>query len=246
MKRAADVTNNRLQTISLIVSVLVFFVSIIGLLIQVFPQINCLSVDIELKAKAGDEKSQILTAEKYIQAGDYSSAIYWYKKASQKDGYYQAIAYNNLGWLYINGYGLLQIGEFDSMRYQEAFKCFLRASELGSETGRKNAIITVRLPSFIEYGELKETIETFKKDNNINLADYTDRIIVDRTFLYSAIYKGEEFTSENWHYYYGGAQIDKKEEGGKTVSIVNNCIYYGERYNTDGQVRDCELIYIGD
>lgn len=225
--------------ISIMVSAVALLISVVSLLFQVFPQINCISVDYVAKAKAGDEQSQLYLAEQCYHNGEYDSAINWYKIIAEKNGKYKDVAYNNLGWLYINGYGLSELGQYDSMRYEKALKCFLTAYELGSETGKRNAIITIKLPSFNRYGKMKDEIDGFMNDNNISLEESEDKTPIESHYRCFNIYHGKYYTFENYHYTYSGSRTII--ENGLTTTAYE---YYGVVYDTDGQVKNCIFILL--
>ncbi|MFN7039397.1 MAG: tetratricopeptide repeat protein [Alphaproteobacteria bacterium] len=64
----------------------------------------------------------------YQQARDFVKAYEWYKKSAEQDDDY---ALNNIGMLYLNGYGV-------EKNYYEAFNYFVRATEKGNPLAQYN------------------------------------------------------------------------------------------------------------
>lgn len=109
--------------ISVVVSVFEFTISIC-------PQLIWWNTNYLERANAGDIYSKMFLTEHYFEVGDYNEAIYWYKIAAMADSKYQANAYNNLGVLYAEGYGISDDVGDGYMWYEQSLKMFLNASSI--------------------------------------------------------------------------------------------------------------------
>ncbi|MBR5969849.1 MAG: tetratricopeptide repeat protein [Lachnospiraceae bacterium] len=196
--------------------------------------------DYNERAKLGDVYARIWMAEMNRRIGDYTQALYWYETAIENESEYRAVAYNNLGWLYVNGYGLADYGRYDAERYMKAYDCFKMASDLGLETGTRNAIEVLRLPSYISTGERAEEERRFLEDSNAVIDPDAEKVVVRSTYLHFDQYRGVTYTAENYHCKYSGTHPVTTPDG--LVKTVFD--YYGVIYNTDGQVERCRLVPI--
>lgn len=194
------------------------------------------STDYLSKAKEGDVYSQMWIAKYLKDAGNYDDAIYWYLIASERDSEYQAIAFNNLGWLYLNGYGIKEYSKFSQVRYDKAFEMFYRASELGSEIGTYNMLQVASLPGYALSKEKSSMIEN-KLRQNADTNEQEAEVIKSKYFSV-VLYQGKTCTIENYHCTYSGSYTEATGNG-LTETMYK---YYGVIYSTDGQVENCLFI----
>lgn len=192
------------------------------------------------KAKSGDTYSQMWVAKHYKEIGKYDDSIYWYINVINSDNKYQAIAYNNLGWLYVNGFGLYECDMYDSKRYDEAFNMFYKASKLGLEEGTRNAVEVAKLPNYYCGTFKSELIKEFLEKNEKNTIKEEDRRVVKSRYYALDVFHGMNYSYRNYHCTYSGYGNCTMTANG----IERGCYtYYCSIYNTDGQVDNCVFIY---
>lgn len=99
----------------------------LALIFTIFPWLKPWNTDYEEMADAGHAESQMRLAQLAFDTGDYSAAISWYEMASENEEEYQAVACNNLGYLYATGRGLAD-KEGDKGYYNKrAYQLFRKA-----------------------------------------------------------------------------------------------------------------------
>ena len=62
------------------------------------PQRNTKAYSYYEKAITGDAEAQNSLGDKYYNSKDYSSAVYWYRKAAKKGNYFAIEALEDLGY----------------------------------------------------------------------------------------------------------------------------------------------------
>jgi TPR repeat protein len=73
-------------------------------------------------------QAQVRLGNEYLDQKDYSSAMIWFRKAAEKGN---AVAQNNIGWLYQNGWGV-------SRDYAQAINWYRRAANQGYDLAEVN------------------------------------------------------------------------------------------------------------
>lgn len=115
-------------------------------------EVQALIREIHIKAEKGDANAQVILGNSYDVTQNYQEAFQWYLKAAQQGN---AIAQNNLGFMYANGHGVTQ-------NYQEAFKWYLKSAQQGL------AVAQINLGELYENGygtrrDLQQAIEWYNK-----------------------------------------------------------------------------------
>ncbi|MDR2569493.1 MAG: hypothetical protein LBD23_04225 [Oscillospiraceae bacterium] len=134
MKQGIEITK-------LILAILGFIISLIAI---GFSYWNYRSQSYIEKASRGDSSAQIFLADYYFNIGKYDESFYWYTILSTTDCDYQAIACNNLGYMYAKGLGLSDEYPININRNEKAFELFFIASKLGQQTSIINTVIFLR------------------------------------------------------------------------------------------------------
>lgn len=128
----------RVSTIANIISSISVLIAAASVIIGMYPQIIWGNNDYHAKANAGDVYSQLFLAQHYYEIGEYKDAIYWYKTASSaKDNDYRAIACNNLGYLYAQGYDSLIMRTKASTGTKPLGSCFARLPRQGAKSAKQ-------------------------------------------------------------------------------------------------------------
>jgi len=127
------------ELIAIVLSCLAFIISFLTLALTVFPQINPWNMNHEQKAFAGNVGSQFFLADYYYEIGDYSKSIFWYKIIRENTSDNNAVALNNLGYLYSSRLGLVEneIKNFE----EEALGYYLKARNIGCKYATLNAYL---------------------------------------------------------------------------------------------------------
>lgn len=150
-------------TISTITSVAAIVISLISLILGLFPQINPYNTDYLSKAKAGDVESQMFLANHYYEVGNISESLYWYQIAAMKEGEHQAKALNNIAYLYLNAKvpdeKKEEYNEFPINIYDKSLDLFERAGRLGEIRAVENMYILLSTCS----EELSPSVHYFEK-----------------------------------------------------------------------------------
>jgi len=161
---SAAVIKRKHIDISIIIAVLSLVISVLSFLFATFPQLNPFNSNIVEKANAGDLKSQLMLAEHYYEISDTAESIYWYKIASAQESAYQAMALNNLAYIYAN---VDSLAEWDRFTLVKAYKIFLKAGEMGEPSAYRNAYILLhKIPEdvlIIEGNSLQSEKEKIKE-----------------------------------------------------------------------------------
>jgi len=134
MKRGIEITK-------LILAILGFIVSLIAIGFSYWNFRNQSYIE---RAGRGDPIAQIFLADYYFNTGKYDESFYWYTILSSMDCSYQAIACNNLGYMYAKGLGLSDEYPINVNRNERAFELFFVAGELGQPTAVINTVIFLR------------------------------------------------------------------------------------------------------
>ncbi len=199
-----------------IISIVSVLLSIVALIAALYPQLIFGNDNLLSKANAGHAKSQMLLAEHYFEIGEYKDSIYWYKVASANKSRYQAVACNNLGYLYAKGYGLSE-NEIDGFYRQErAVRLFAEAYRIGLQsnyeyvidTSRDNGLNTVRFYSEECFPNKEDYPGTIL--NWIDMAKST-RVVVSCKYVSFDVYKGRSFWIENTYYTFSGTCIAQND-----------------------------------
>ncbi|MFD1768762.1 tetratricopeptide repeat protein [Sphingobacterium suaedae] len=82
-----------------------------------------------LAAERGNAEAQFNLASAYLDEEEYAEAIPWYEQAAEND---YGMAWNDIGYLYQNGFGYEQ-------NIEKALFCYTRAGDLGNGMGYVNA-----------------------------------------------------------------------------------------------------------
>lgn len=198
-------------------------ISIISLLLSVFPQLNPFNDNLIEKANAGDISSQMFLADLYYEIGNTGESVQWYSIASSHTGNHQASAINNLAYIY------LTYDSFDITRQSnehDAMKMFRVAAELGEVDAAKNLyILLVSNPSELfgkEYSEALNYAENILHANNIDI----DSLDVYKTqWEYVETVSGDYVPPDEYDYQYRTVDVDLVVEDGKTYWIHTYAIY---------------------
>lgn len=233
---------DKVDIICKIVGAFSVLISAITLITTLYPQMIPGNDNLLNKANAGHAKSQMLLAEHYFEIGEYEDSIYWFKTASANDGKYKAVACNNLGYLYAEGFGFPE-DEIDGFyRYERALMLFAEAYEVGlqnncnyvTDISRHNGLDTLRYYSD-EYFPGKEDYEGTMlewKDEAISM-----RVVVSYEYKSFNIYKGRSYWDGNILYTYSGAYKDLSGTYYK---------YFGQTYKPNTEAYDPVFIFLFD
>ena len=208
-------------------------VAIIALVLTVNPKIIPWNRNHTERANAGDVYSQMFLAEHYFEIGDFSEAIYWYKIASIEPSKYQKYAYNNLGYLYAEGFGLSDFENNGFHRLEMALDLFIKASDTGVEAGTNNSKILL----------MNNTSECFP---NTNYEELLEKFMCDGSYVVTSsyenftMYKGAEFWEGNKKYLYSGAAVVPTQ---CDITTTIYC-YYVQEYTKEYDDMNFEFVYL--
>lgn len=232
-KSTSASTNKKNNPLNIWLAIIPIVIAIIAFLFQEYPWLKFSGNNYEERAKAGHTYSQVYYAELMYSNGNYDDALYWYKIASTKKGGYGAIASNNLGVLYANGYGLKEIATNEDERLAQSFMCFYTASEYGLEIATYNAVnlLRYRYYSISEYID-EDVVDAFLNKHNKADLEKEAFIVGYRYESYyaflGAVYKGGT---------YCGANVEYGEDGKtKTVHVYKMPVYNTEELKTEYQL----------
>lgn len=216
-----------------IISCVSLLVAVIALIVSTIPQIIPWNKDHISRANAGDACSQMFLAEHYFEIGDYNEAIYWYKMATIEPSKYQVYAYNNLGFLYAQGFGLSDYENDGYRRFDIALHLFLKADKAGVKQGNENAkvlLMTHGAESFPEsdYDELYAQLVC------------EESYVVSAAYEKSKTYKGNVFWDNNKKYIYVGAFTEVMQNEVTQTAYR----YYVYTYEPDFEKTEFRLIYL--
>ena len=237
-----------LYKITGIVSAFGVLLALITLATTLYPQIVWGNQNHVNRANAGDAYSQMFLAEHYYEIGEYNDSIYWYKLASvnTQNSDYQAVACNNLGFLYAKGYGLSDYELEGIHRYAKAILLFAKAHEIdkGGSIALKselNGIETLRYYwdecYYLDEDECSDTIVSWK-DRAANL-----RIVTSSEYKSFEICRGVTFQEGNTYYTLCGTYVGLSENGYYTRTYY---MYYGKTYEDNADPYEPEFIYLQD
>lgn len=192
------------------------------------------------RAKSGDVYAQMRMAKLFKEANNYADSIYWYINAAEQESKYQAIAYNNLGWLYANGYGLNEYPKISSYRYDKAFTMFYNASQLGLTVGMDNMVQLALLPGYTPPQDIDENSKRIIESKTAS--DDQEKQVVKSMVLHSNVYRGPIASFDNYHGKFAGTATLPSSNGLYDTVYM----YSGVVYNTDGQIENCVYIDVFD
>jgi len=197
-------------------------VAVVTLAISMYPQLIWKNTNYVEKANAGDIYSQMFLAEHYYEIGDYNEAIYWYKIAAMADSEYQAYAYNNLGVLYAEGYGLSDDVDNGYRRYEQSLKLFQNASSIDAKF-KDNIWVLLK-------GNSKECFPNINYDNLVAELQFDETSSVESSYYeYREITKGGVFWEDNKKYTYHGLVSTPSTDG----LSKSHYVYYVQVYRDD-------------
>ena len=136
-------------------------ISFIALIVSILPQFIPWNSNKYDRANAGDVEAQMFLADHFFEIGDYNEAIYWYKIASSEEGKYQAIACNNLGYIYATAFVPTDETSYNS-KLIKAYQSFSKASRLGLKSGRENAAMILYINSPEDFPDINYDVELHK------------------------------------------------------------------------------------
>lgn len=212
-------------------------ISALGLLLTLYPQLIPGNDNLVNKANAGHIKSQMLLAEHYFEIGEYADSIYWYKLACANEGKYQASAYNNLGYIYANGFGLSNDENDNYYIYEKAYQLFRAAHDLGLLEGQRNAISVLRMNDRECFPNLDQTdINTFLDDNYYSIVESTHYKSFEKSM-------GKFFWVGNTKYTFSGTFTAPAQDSNWTKTYW---MYYGQTYKDDEEIMSYEFVYLSE
>lgn len=210
-------------------------VAIIALIITVNPKIIPWNRNHIERANAGDIYSQMFLAEHYFEIGDYGEAIYWYKIASVEPSKYQAYAYNNLGYLYAEGFGLSDYENEGYRRLEMALNLFIEASEQAVRAGTTNTRILLS----------SNNSECFP---NINYEEMLEEFECNGSYVSSSsyekltTYRGTQFWDGNIQFRYLGTAVELTQND----LIKTVYCYYVQTYSEEFDRAKLQFVYLED
>lgn len=232
MEKNHKVLDMALSIIPTFISVLALIVSIVGF----YPQAILGNDDYVARANAGDTDAQIFLAQHYYEVGDCDEALFWYKvAAASSDKETQMAAYNNLGCLYAQGYGLSDYENEGFRRFELAKNMFLKAVDAGSDIALENLRLLLQTTS----------IDLFVGEDYAEIAggvlDAEDVLIESTSYEYSEIYRGAVYYEKNKKCVYSGTTI--MPVGTATGTYYT---YLVHEYEPDTEFSDYKFIYTED
>lgn len=197
-------------------------IAVVTLAISMYPQLIWKNTNYVEKANAGDVYSQMFLAEHYYEIGDYNESVYWYKIAAMADSEYQAYAYNNLGILYAEGYGISDDVSDGYRRYEQSLKLFQNASAI-DEKFKDNIWLLLK-------GNSKECFPNVNYDNLVAQLQFDEASVVESSYYeYREITMGHVFWEDNKKYTYSGLVTIPSTDG---ISR-SRYMYYVQVYRDD-------------
>ena len=231
-KSKSELESKKLALLSIWIAIIATIIAGIGFLFTEYPWLKFSGNNYEERANAGHTYSQVYYAEQKYSVGNYEDALYWYRIASTKKGKYGAIASNNLGVLYANGYGLKEFSD-EEERLSQSFMCFYKASEYGFEVATQNAINLVQY----RYHRIAECIGEDLVDTFLNKHNKAD--IEKEAFIVG--YRYESYYVFHGAVYMGGTYCGTNVEYGndektRTVHVYKMPVYNTEKLKTEYQL----------
>lgn len=218
------------------------------LIFSIYPQLKPNNANLMERANAGDVKAQLQLAHFYYETGDYSESIYWYKMmiVSSDAGEYKALAYNNLGYLYSNGYGLATEAVSEEKRLNIALEFFEKSAELFSEKGNrlrslKNQyvmLITFGDDIYDDYGskvsEVVYSIRQCEGGEEIVIAPHRD--VVSKEKIESPVALSAGWVDDNTFLVYSGASVLQIDSSYAGIRYTYEKIIYEDGSNDNQNV----------
>ena len=198
--------------------------SIITFILTEFPYLKPWNSDLLAMAKSGDAVAQTKLANYYCIVGDDENGVYWYQLIAERSTEFQAMAINNVAYLYLVNEDKYKpiLPDF----YNYIIGLFIEAYEKGCEVSQRNI-----------YKMMKDVPVAFIKDN------YSKAYEICSGFDANADLR---IDSSEWiydHHEELTIKSDKWRNGGYTqrIDTIN-----GEDYLYISELESCKTHGIGD